>query len=127
MPARIAGGRLLLNNTIETASSEAAGHTEFDNETFLWLSCSKFNLVTLISTRYQIARVPPPTIRFRRKVSLSNSAWLAASDEAVSIVLFSRRRPPAILAGITYILDLTLRLLNPRDTAGHNVISYNNL
>ena len=35
MPARIAGGRLLLNNTIETALSEAAGHAEFDNETFL--------------------------------------------------------------------------------------------
>ena len=35
MPTRIAGGRLLLNNTIETASSEAADHAEFDNETFL--------------------------------------------------------------------------------------------
>ena len=35
MPARIAGGRLLLNNTIETALSEAASHAEFDNKTFL--------------------------------------------------------------------------------------------
>ena len=35
MPARIAGGHLLLNDTIETASFEAASHAEFDNETFL--------------------------------------------------------------------------------------------
>ena len=35
MPARLAGGRLLLNNTIESASSEAASHAEFDNKTFL--------------------------------------------------------------------------------------------
>ena len=60
-------------------------------------------LVSLILTRYQIARVPLPNIWFRRKVSLSNSAWPAASNKAVSIVSFSRRCPPAILAGITFI------------------------
>ena len=32
MPARIAGGRLLLEHTDETTSSEAAASAEFDNE-----------------------------------------------------------------------------------------------
>ena len=31
MPATIAEGHLLLKDTIETTSSEAAGHAEFDN------------------------------------------------------------------------------------------------
>ena len=60
----------------------------------------------MVSTRYRIARLLLPTIWFRRKASLSNSVWPAASDKAVSIVLFSRRCPPAILAGITYIQSM---------------------
>ena len=71
-------------------------------------------LVSLISTSYQIACVPPPTIWFRRKVLLSNSAWPATSDKAVSIVSFSRRCPPAILAGITYVEKKLLKHLSEK-------------